>query len=118
MQKLIITGNVGRDAEIKANPNTQELFATFSVGVSEGTKDNKKTVWYEVTCNGKLVDIAKNYVKKGGKVLIEGKPKANAYNDKDGVLRVKLGCKANIIELLGRPTEQDGEYSGETDSNE
>lgn len=54
MKKLIITGNVGDDPIIRTNPSGAE-FACFSVGVSVGVKENPKTDWVDVTCNGKLV---------------------------------------------------------------
>ena len=64
MKKIIITGNVGRDPEMRAD-QTGGQFASFSVGVSVGTKQNPKTDWVDVTCNGKLSDIARNFIKKG-----------------------------------------------------
>lgn len=106
MQKLIIAGNVGRDAEIKANNVTQELFATFSVAVNSGTKDNQKTDWFEVVCSEKHVDLARNFIKKGTSVIVEGKPRATGWQDKDGVIRTKLVCNATFIELTGRPSEE------------
>ncbi len=42
MKKMTITGNIGRDAEIRVN-NRGEEFATFSVAVRVGTKDNPRT---------------------------------------------------------------------------
>ena len=83
MKKLLITGNVGQDAQVFTNEQGKS-FAKFSVAVSVGTKQNPKTEWVQVLCNNKLVDVAKNYVKKGSKLLVEGFPEASAYI-KDGV---------------------------------
>ena len=116
MQKLIISGFVGRDAEIKVNNVTQKLFATFSVAVNSGTKDNPKTDWFEVVCSEKHVDLAKNFLKKGTSVLVEGKTRANGFKDKDDVIRTKLVCNATFIELTGRaPEEQPIESAEETE---
>ena len=52
MKKIIITGNVGRDPEMKISQNGEE-FVTFSLGVSVGTKDKPKTDWVDISCNGK-----------------------------------------------------------------
>jgi single-strand DNA-binding protein len=106
MKKLIITGNIGQDAKVLSS-QSGEYFATFSVAVSVGTKSNPKTDWVDVTCNGKLVDVAKNYVKKGGKILVEGFPTVNAYINKDNVPVAQLKLHANTIELLSRPEQDD-----------
>ena len=100
MKKIIITGNVGRDPEMKISQNGEE-FVTFSLGVSVGTKDKPKTDWVDISCNGKLVDIVRNYVRKGTKLLIDGYPTVNAYMNKEnkpvGVLKVF----AHNLELCG-----------------
>ncbi len=104
MKKLIITGNVGKDAESRAD-QTGNIFVTFSVGVSVGTKQNPKTDWVEVSCNGKLADLAKIYVKKGMKVLIEGYPTATAYINKENKPVASLRLYANNLEFLSSKQE-------------
>lgn len=99
MKKCLITGNVGRDPEMRADQNGG-YFAIFSVGVSVGTKQNQKTDWVDVTCNGKLADVAKNYIKKGSKLLIEGFPSVNAYMDKSNKPVGTLRIYANNIEFI------------------
>lgn len=101
MKKVIITGNVGHDASTQVMQDGSE-FVKFSVGVSVGTKQNPKTDWCEVTCNGKLADVAKNYVRTGIKVLIEGFPTVNAYLSREGKAVGSLRIYANNIELLNR----------------
>ena len=118
MKKIIITGNVGKDPELRADQNGNQ-FATFSVGVSVGTKQAPKTDWVEVSCNSKLADIAKNYVKKGTKILVEGFPSASAYINRENKPVASLRVYANVLELLSRredgPTDdysnQDPVYS-------
>ncbi|HMT02430.1 MAG TPA: single-stranded DNA-binding protein [Burkholderiales bacterium] len=104
MKKLIITGNVGKDAESRADQNGN-IFVTFSVGVSVGTKQNPKTDWVEVSCNGKLADLAKIYIKKGMKVLIEGYPTATAYINKENKPVASLRLYANNLEFLSSKQE-------------
>ena len=60
MKKIIITGNVGRDPEVRSDQSGAQ-FVTFSVGVSVGTKQNPKTDWVDISCGGKLVDVAKKH---------------------------------------------------------
>lgn len=101
MKKIIITGNVGRDPEMRADQSGSQ-FASFSIGVSVGTKQNPKTDWVDVTCNGKLADIARNYIKKGTKLLVEGFPSVNAYINRENKPVGTLRVYASNIELLSR----------------
>ena len=105
MKKIIITGNVGRDPELRADQGGNQ-FATFSVGVSVGTKQSPKTDWVEVSCNGKLADLAKNYIKKGSKLLIEGFPSANAYINKENKPVASLRVFANTVEFLSKRDDE------------
>jgi single-strand DNA-binding protein len=99
MKRLTVTGNIGRDPEMRLDPNGHQ-FATFSVGISVGNKVSPKTDWVDVTCNGKLAEIITTYGKKGRKVLVDGFPYVNAYINKDNLPVGTLRVFANSIELL------------------
>ncbi|MCC2644247.1 MAG: hypothetical protein K0R49_525 [Burkholderiales bacterium] len=114
MKKIIITGNVGRDPEMRAD-QTGGQFASFSVGVSVGTKQNPKTDWVDVTCNGKLSDLARNYIKKGSKILVEGFPSVNAYLNRENKPVGTLRIYANNIEFLGKREDSETDH---TNNNE
>ena len=111
MKKITITGNVGRDPEVRANQNG-EYFATFSVAVNVGTKDKPRTDWVDIVCNGKKVDFAKQYIKKGGKVLVEGFPSAYGYLQ-EGVVHAKLRISNPQIELLGKASHDEDSHTTE-----
>jgi single-strand DNA-binding protein len=105
MLKIILTGNVGRDPELRADKNG-DIFVTFSIGVSVGNKQNPKTTWIECTCNNKLSDVAKNYVKKGSKLLIVGFPSINAYINKNNEAVGNMRVNVNELEFIGSLQEK------------
>lgn len=107
MKKLIITGYVGKDAEVLFNQKTGESFAKFSVRIAVGTKQEPRTDWVEVVCNDKLLDVARSFVKKGGRVLVEGFPKTHAYISKEGKAGSVLTVHAHILELLGKASDEE-----------
>jgi single-strand DNA-binding protein len=113
MFKMIITGNVGRDVEMRADQNGN-MFATFSVGVNVGFKENKKTEWVSVSCNGKLADTAKQYIGKGSKLLIEGTPSINQYDTKAGEHVAAFKLNAHSIEFIGSKPEVDNQQDYNT----
>ncbi len=95
---MTITGYAGRDVEFRKDPTGKD-FATFSVGVFVGTKDNPKTDWVDISCNGKLLEIAKN-IKQGCKVLIDGFPSVSAYLNKENKPSANQKLFVNFMEIL------------------
>lgn len=107
MKKIFVTGNVGKDPEVRYAPSG-ESFVTFSLAVSSGTKANPKTDWLEISCNGKTAEVVQNYVRKGTKLLIEGTPSVNAYINKEGKAVGSLRVTANTIEFIGSKERSEG----------
>lgn len=74
---LIIVGNVGRDPEMRYTPSGQAV-TSFSVASnrkytsSNGEKVNE-TTWFRVSTWGKQAEICNQYLKKGSRVLVEGR---------------------------------------------
>ncbi|HMZ06655.1 MAG TPA: single-stranded DNA-binding protein [Anaerolineales bacterium] len=74
---LIIVGNLGKDPEMRYTPSGQAV-TSFSVATSrQYTAGNgeqvKETVWFRVSAWGKTAEICNQYLKKGSKVLVEGR---------------------------------------------
>lgn len=108
MKKLTLTGNVGRDPQIRTSQEGTE-FATFSLGTAMGkNKDGTtKTDWTDVSVNGKMVDVVRRFVRKGSKLLIEGYPTPKAYLSKDNKPMATLQVYAHNVELLGGNKQED-----------
>jgi single-strand DNA-binding protein len=104
-QKIIIVGNVGRDAEMRYTP-TGVPVTSFSVAVnrrwtSASGEQQEKTTWFRVICWRKLAETTGQYVKKGMKILVEGEVEAQAYVDREGTARSTLELTANNFRFLG-----------------
>jgi len=74
---LIIVGNVGKDPEMRFTPSGQAV-TSFSVATNrEYTTGNgekvKETIWFRITTWGKQAEVCNQYVKKGMKVLVDGR---------------------------------------------
>ena len=100
VNKFIGIGNCGKDPEIRATQDGREI-ASFSIGISEKWKDKNsgeqktKTEWVNISVFGSLVNVVKNYVKKGSKVYVEGSLQTREY-EKNGVK-----CYATQVVLQG-----------------
>ena len=110
LNSVQLLGNLGRDPEVKQVGDNK--VASFSVAINENYKDKsgtliERTEWLNVVAWGKLADIAEKYLKKGSKVLVEGKIQTRSW-DKDGEKRYSTEVVArNFIMLDAKPTNND-----------
>ena len=102
MLKILLTGNVGKEPEIKTSQDGTQ-YAHFSMGVNIG---KGKTSWVDISCKGKLVEVVTSYIHKGSKLLVEGFPSVNAYVNRDNKPVGQLKVFASNIEMLSK---KDGE---------
>lgn len=113
INKVILVGNLGRDPEIRSTQDGREI-ANLAVATSESWKDRntgerkEKTEWHRVVIfNEGLVNIAKQYLKKGSKVYLEGQLQTRKWTDQAGVEKystevVLQGFNSNLTMLDGR----------------
>ncbi len=74
---IIIVGNVGKDPEMRYTPSGQAV-TSFSVATNrQYTTGNgeqvKETIWFRISTWGKTAEVCNQYIKKGSKVLVEGR---------------------------------------------
>jgi single-strand DNA-binding protein len=91
LNKVMLIGNVGKDPEIRTMNNGNEV-ALFSLATSEYWKDKStgekkdKTEWHRVVVYSQgLVNIIKNYVKKGTKLYVSGSIQTRKWVDAQGI---------------------------------
>jgi len=87
VNKVIIVGNLGQDPEVKYMPSG-DCIANISIATSESWKDKQtgqqqeRTEWHQACFFGRLAEIARDYLKKGAKVYIEGSLRTRKWKDK------------------------------------
>ena len=80
MQNITISGNVGKDAELRTVRDTQVL--GFNVGVKNGFGRDAGSVWYRCSLWGKAAEAFAESIKKGTKVFITGELTHDEYEGK------------------------------------
>ncbi|RQP24508.1 single-stranded DNA-binding protein [Piscinibacter terrae] len=126
VNKVIIVGNLGRDPEVRYNPNGG-AWCTVSIATTRNWKDKtsgervEETEWHRVVFNDRLAEIAGEYLKKGRSVYVEGRLKTRKWTDKDGLEKFTTEIIANEMQMLGGREgmggggggdEEGGGYSG------
>jgi single-strand DNA-binding protein len=76
VNKVILVGNLGRDAEVKVTASGQSV-ASFSIATTETwTKDGEKkekTEWHRIVLWGRQADTLQPYLTKGKQIYVEGR---------------------------------------------
>ena len=115
--KVILAGNLGRDPEMRYLPDGTAV-TSFSMAVSDGWGDKKKTIWFRVSCWRKQAEFANQYLTKGNKVLVEGRITADenggprTWTAQDGTVRASFEITANNITFLQSRAEAAAEAGG------
>jgi single-strand DNA-binding protein len=104
VNKVILLGNLGRDAETKFTPSGAAV-TRFSVATTRSWKDQQSNEWKEET-NWTNVTLWRqenlaNYLTKGKQVYVEGRLQTRSYDDKDGKKVYATEVVADDVILLG-----------------
>jgi single-strand DNA-binding protein len=105
VNKVILVGNLGRDAELRYTPGGAAV-ATLNMATTENWTDKsgqkqEKTEWHRVVFWGKVAESLTEYLTKGKQIYIEGRLETRQWNDKDGNKRYTTEIKGDKIVLLG-----------------
>lgn len=117
VNKVILIGNLGKDPELK-HTSSGTAVATMTIATNERFKDKSgewqdRTEWHNVVLWQRLAEIAGEYLKKGGKVYIEGRLQTRSWDDKQtGQKKYMTEVVANDLVLLGGRGEGGGESRG------
>ena len=89
VNKVILIGNLGKDPEARSMGSGGEV-VSFSIATSENWNDKQsgekreKTEWHNIVIfNENLGRIAKQYLRKGSSVYVEGQLQTRKWTDRD-----------------------------------
>jgi single-strand DNA-binding protein len=105
VNKVILVGNLGRDAELRYTPGGAAV-ATLNMATTEVWNDKsgqrqEKTEWHRVVLWGKSAESLAEYLTKGKQIYVEGRLQTRQWDDKDGNKRYTTEIRGDRIVLLG-----------------
>jgi single-strand DNA-binding protein len=105
VNKVILVGNLGRDAELKFTPSGFPI-SSFSLATTDRRKDKdntwqERTEWHRIKLLGKQAESLQDYLKKGKQIYVEGRLETRSWDDKDGQKKYMTEILADRIQLLG-----------------
>jgi single-strand DNA-binding protein len=128
-QTIIIVGNVGRDPEMRYTPSGQAV-TSFSVATNRQYTNNngetvKETTWFRISAWGKQAETCNQYLKKGSKVLVEGRLTADpatggprVWTGQDGSTRASFEVSSSTVRFLSSRGESEAGSMGSAPASE
>jgi len=115
VNKVILVGNLGKDPETRYMPSGGAV-TNITVATSESWKDKQtgqqqeRTEWHRVVFFNRLAEIAAEYLRKGGKVYLEGSLRTRKWQGQDGQDRYTTEIVASEMQMLDSRGASTGGY--------
>jgi single-strand DNA-binding protein len=110
VNKVILIGNLGQDPELRYTPSGQAV-TKFSMATNRHWRDKDgqpqvSTTWHNIVCWGRQAEVAKEYLRKGQPVYIEGRIDNRSYEDKEGIKKWISEVIVRNLQFIGGRPEQ------------
>ncbi len=120
---IIVVGNLGKDPEMRYTPSGQAV-TSFSVATNRAYTNSSgqkvdETIWFRVSAWGKSAETCNQYLRKGSKVLVEGRLTADSnggpriWTRQDGTPGASFEISANTVRFLSTRSEGNSGYGDE-----
>ncbi len=116
--RVILLGNLTRDIEIRY---TQSGTAIGKVGIATNRRfkasngeQRDETMFIDLTFFGRTAEIANQYLRKGSKVLVEGRLVLEQWTAQDGSKRSRHSVTVDTLQMIDRQSDNSGagNYNG------
>lgn len=102
--KVIIAGNLTRDIEIRYLPNgsavSNTAIATSRKFTAQNGEKKEEVCFIDITFFGRSAEIANQYLRRGSKVLVEGRLSFDQWSDQQGQKRSKHSIVVEAMQML------------------
>jgi single-strand DNA-binding protein len=117
INRVIITGNLTRDPELRSLPSGMSV-CSLRVACNTRRKDNQSGEWvdkpnyFDVTIWGRQGENAAQYLSKGRPVAIDGRLEWREWQDQQGNKRQSVDIIADNVQFLSSPDGFNGGNGG------
>jgi len=107
--KIILAGNLTRDVEVRYTQGGSAIgntaIATSRKFKSATGEQKEEVLFVDLTFFGRTAEIANQYLRKGSKVLVDGRLKLDQWTAQDGSKRSKHSVTVENLQMLGSRDE-------------
>lgn len=119
MNKIILTGIVGKDPVCTVTTEKKVSVAKFTLAVARD-RDSTKTDWFNIVTFSNVENFVKPFVKKGTKIMLIGSFEIESYTRSDGTQGKSYSVVTERIEICStkqNTTEPVADISNPTENN-
>ncbi|MEA3228313.1 MAG: single-stranded DNA-binding protein [Campylobacterota bacterium] len=115
--KIILVGNLTRDIELRYSQGGMGIASTAIATSHKFTVNGEKkeeVCFVDITFFGRSAEVANQYLRKGSKILVEGRLKFDQWVDQNGQKRSKHGVTVVTMQMLdskGDNSSNQGSYN-------
>ncbi len=110
--KIILAGNLTRDVEVRYTQSGSAIgntaIATSRKFKSATGEQKEEVLFVDLTFFGRTAEIANQYLRKGSKVLVDGRLKLDQWTAQDGSKRSKHSVTVENLQMLGSKDDAQG----------
>jgi single-strand DNA-binding protein len=113
LNRVVLTGNLTRDPELRTTPNGTSV-CKLRVAVNSRRKDSASGEWvdkpnyFDVTVWGAQGENCANYLSKGRPVAVDGRLEWREWEAQDGTKRQATEIIADSVQFLGSRGDNGG----------
>ncbi|MBI2767132.1 MAG: single-stranded DNA-binding protein [Chloroflexi bacterium] len=112
LNKVMLIGNAGRDAELRYTANGTAQ-AQFTLAVNNRRKGSSgewedQTEWFNIVFWAEQAERLSQYITKGKQLYIEGRLQTRSWDDDQGQKHYRTEVIGNHLEFLGSRNDADG----------
>ncbi|MCD6190810.1 MAG: single-stranded DNA-binding protein [Sulfurimonas sp.] len=112
--KIILVGNLTRDIELRYSQGgmgiAKTAIATSRKFTSNGEK-KEEVCFVDITFFGRSAEVANQYLRKGSKILVEGRLNFEQWVDQNGGKRSKHSVTVETMQMLDSKGDNQGGYN-------
>ena len=112
VNKVILVGHLGRDPEMRSFPSGDQV-ANVTIACTDKWKDKQTgeakehVEWVRLVFNGRLAEIAGQYLRKGSQIYVEGSIRTRKWQDQSGQDRYATEVRVDQMQMLGGRQDAD-----------
>ncbi|SHO80430.1 Single-stranded DNA-binding protein [hydrothermal vent metagenome] len=107
--KVVLVGNLTRDIEVRYTQSGSAIantaIATSRKFKSQSGEQKEEVMFIDITFFGRTAEVANQYLKRGSKVLVDGRLKFDQWVAQDGTKRNKHSVIVESMQMLGSKDE-------------
>lgn len=121
--RVILIGNLTRDPELRYLPSGSAICNTAIATNRRFKKQDgsfgEDVCFIDIALFGRTAEIANQYLKKGSKVLVEGRLKLDSWTDQSGQKRSKHSVQVEVLQMLdSKQSTSNTDYDGHNENSE